>query len=84
MIVVRGRDKGDFETAYFVLRHESEKRVLKDKDLLEEANRIINENQFPGVKRKQPRFRRLWAFLLWLGGFLAGCGGMLLLAQWTK
>ena len=53
MIVVRGRDKSVFETAYFVLRRESEERMGEERALLEEANRIINENRMPKEKRRR-------------------------------
>ncbi len=73
MIEVRGRDKEVFETAYFVLRRESERRPLRQQDLLAEANRIINENSMPRRKRAG-RFGPLAAAALWLGGFLCGVG----------
>ena len=75
MIIVQGRDKGIFETAYFVLRRESEKRSLRDSDLLEEANRIINEQQLHDPKAGKCRRHRWTGVLLWLGGVLMGIGG---------
>ena len=79
MVVVQGRDKGAFETAYFVLRRESEKKSFRDRELLEEANRIINEQQ---IRRDSPGCTRgrvglLW--LAWISGILMGCGGTVLL-----
>jgi hypothetical protein len=78
MIVVQGKDKGAFETAYFVLRRESERRSTHDGDLLEEANRIINEQQMGRGLRHVGRGRAGVLWLLWLSGVLIGGGGMLL------
>ena len=79
MIVVRGRDKSVFETAYFVLRREKERQGVARSDMVAEANRIICEHQLP------PRTRawgtRLSGFLLWLGGCLLGSGATLLLLR---
>ena len=41
MIVVQGRDKSVFETAYFVLRREKERQGVTQSDMVAEANRII-------------------------------------------
>lgn len=81
MIVVQGKDKSVFEMAYFVLRRESEKRSFRDGELLEEANRIINEACFRREKENGRRRSRWWSLLLWLGGCLIGCGGTLLLTH---
>ena len=85
MIVVQGKDKSIFETAYFVLRRESERRALRESDMLAEANRIINENQLPGRGGEGgERLRwRLWGLCLLLGGCLCGCGGTMLMMQWV-
>ena len=79
MIVVQGKDKSIFETAYFVLRRESEQKELRENDMLAEATRIINENSVKGRRRHRSR---LWGFLLVLGGFLIGSGGTLLWINW--
>lgn len=80
MIVVQGRDKSVFETAYFVLRRESEERAGEERALLEEANRIINENRMPKEKRRGKR--HLWRlFGAWLCGCLVGCGGTLIVTN---
>ena len=80
MIVVQGREKGAFETAYFVLRRESERRPLHNGDLLEEANRIINEQQIRSEHARSGRARGGLLWLLWLSGVLTGGGCMLILA----
>lgn len=44
MIVVQGTGSSMFETAYFVLKKDAEKRRYGERDMIGEANRIINEN----------------------------------------
>lgn len=79
MIVVQGKDKGLFETAYFVLRREKERGAVCEADMLAEANRIINENRLQGRGGRGRRSRCLWALFWGMGGCLLGCGGTLLL-----
>jgi hypothetical protein len=79
MIVVQGKDKGAFETAYFVLRRESERRSTHDGDLLEEANRIINAQQVRVRRESDARRRKWYGWALWLFGVLVGVGGSLLI-----
>ena len=81
MVVVKGKDKSIFETAYFVLRREEEKRSLRESDMLSEATRIINENGGTSDRRACRRVR-LWGFLMILGGFLMGSGATLLCVHW--
>ena len=77
MIVVQGKDKSVFETAYFVLRRESERVPSREADMLAEAIRIINENRM-GEQGGAGRFRRgLWAWFLLISGCFLGCGGTL-------
>lgn len=80
MIVVQGKDKSMFETAYFVLRRESESRGIREADMVAEANRIIDENRMPGrgALGCERWRRRLWGICLMLGGCCCGCGGTLL------
>ena len=78
MIVVQGRDKEIFETAYFVLRRESEKRALRDRDLLEEANRIINEQKIHDTAELKMKQHRWVGLVLWLCGVLMGIGGTMI------
>lgn len=78
MIVVQGRDKSLFETAYFVLRRESEGRGVRQADMVSEANRIIDESRLVG---RAPRGRwrgRLRVLCLLLCGYFLGCGSTLL------
>ena len=79
MVIVPGKDKELFETAYFVLRRESEKRTLRHRDLLEEANRIINAQQIRVGRETDRRGRRWYGWALWLFGVLVGAGGSLLI-----
>ena len=79
MFVVRGRDKGAFETAYFVLRRESERKSFRDGELLEEANRIINEQQIPRERTSRGRGHAGLFWLSWIAGVLLGSGGTILL-----
>lgn len=81
MIVIQGKDKSIFETAYFVLRREREDGRTPEGDMLAEASRIIHENSMPSRTRGRGR-RRLWGFLLILGGLLMGCGSTILLMHW--
>ncbi len=66
-VVVRSADSKLFEEAYFILREESPTDHLPD--LLQEANRIVEESRFPRP-RKQGRGQ--------LRSFLRGmlCGGL--------
>ena len=81
MIVVQGKDKSIFETAYFVLRRESEQQKLHENDMLTEATRIINESSMQNQRRGR-RHARLWGFLLFLGGMLIGSGGTVIWLHW--
>ena len=81
MIVIQGKDKSIFETAYFVLRREREGDRTTESDMLAEASRIIRDNSMPRGEGRR-RGKRLWGFLLVLGGLLMGCGSTVLLMQW--
>ena len=78
MIVVQGKDKSIFETAYFVLRHESEQKELRECDMLSEATRIINESSVQNARAGRFRSLRRGLWLFWGGFLLGGGGGMLL------
>ena len=78
MVMVQGRGTGAFEVAYFILRREHEKKAVREKDLLEEANRIINESRLAHVKDHRSRYWRKRGLFLWLFGFLSGAGCSLL------
>ena len=80
MVVVQGREKEAFETAYFVLRRESEKKSFRKGELLEEANRIINAQQIHGEPSGK-QIRRWVMWLLWFSGVLMGSGGVLLIGS---
>ena len=79
MVIVPGKDKELFETAYFVLRRESQNRTLRHRDLLEEANRIINAQQVRVRRESDARRRKWYGWALWLFGVLVGVGGSLLI-----
>lgn len=78
MIVLRTGDSHYFDEAYFVLRHElTANRPVKD--MLREANRILEENALPGeseqAENKQKRSHgRLSALLWFLLGLALGAG----------
>ena len=78
MIVVQGKDKSVFETAYFVLRREREHVTARETDMLAEADRIINESRLHGERSDGRIVRRLKSFFLVLGGCCMGCGVTLL------
>ena len=82
MIVVRTGNSRFFDEAYFVLRREigNERKIRRD--ILHEANRILEENRLiaPASKRRRGRF--LGAFVLFLTGCLCG-GGLSAVIAWV-
>lgn len=77
VVVVKSRDSKLFEEAHFLLREEQSAAPLPD--LLEEANRIVEEMQI--VPPRRPRTGHRWLFVAGLlaGALLEAAG--LLLAQ---
>jgi len=77
ILYVEGTESCVFESAYFVLRENSEDLCIGGEDILKEADRIINE-RLPGVKRKKRRLDKIKKALLVsasvLSGALAGAG----------
>ena len=76
MIIVK-TDKSDvFETAYFVLRSDSDKNRGEALDMLSEANRIVNEGETgkKSKREKRKRFGRFAAFCFFLLGIVFGAG----------
>lgn len=72
MIVLRTGNSHYFDEAYFVLRREVHSSRCS-KDMLVEANRILEENALPHSKRKISRRPSALLFLLGIfGGFLLG------------
>ena len=77
MIVVRTEDSLYFDEAYFVLRREIGEKSASRRDIITEANRILEESGETSCRRTGMKKRRgaVW-FLL---GILCGCGIALLL-----
>lgn len=76
MIVLRTGDSRYFDEAYFVLRREVQARPCK-RDMLREANRILEESTLKEEKKPPAGMRRL--LLLFLLGLALGAGSALLL-----
>ena len=74
MIVVKTDNSNVFETAYFVLRSDSDKSKSDAIDMLTEANRIVNEGNDAkkSKKEKKKRFGRFAAFCIFLLGVVFG------------
>lgn len=74
MIVVKTDNSNVFETAYFVLRSDSDKSKSDAIDMLTEANRIVNEGNDTkkSKKEKKKRFGRFAAFCIFLLGVVFG------------
>jgi len=86
MIVVKTDNSNVFETAYFVLRSDSDKSKSDAMDMLSEANRIVNEgNESKKQKReKKKRFGRFAAFCFFLLGTVFGtCSSFLVWLIYT-
>ncbi len=80
MIVVRTRDSRLFEEAYFVMRRDRRPETADDRDILWEANRIL-ESTIPTAERtrtpappvkRQSRLKNL----LWFGAGMISGGGI--------
>lgn len=70
LIVVRTGRSRYFDEAYFILRREMDASKTGREDILQEANRILQEST-PDGKRNRRRSLFLMPFLL---GLLIGCG----------
>ncbi len=82
MIVVRTRDSRLFEEAYFVIRGEGNPADAH-RDMLDEANRIIDSGTPPPSPPVRRTARRWLSRLLWfVGGAAVGIGATLLLILW--
>ena len=79
MIVVEGNTGSMFETVYFVLKRDAEESGrYREKDMISEANRIINENSIePSLRRKRisTKMAAIFSFLL---GTLTGATFLIL------
>ena len=80
MIVVKTDNSNVFETAYFVLRSDSDKSQNDALDMLSEANRIVNEGseEKKNKKEKKKRYGRFAAFcIFWLGAIFGGSAAVI-------
>lgn len=75
VVVVKSRDSKLFEEAHFILREEHEADSLPD--LLEEANRIVEQSRFPRSKRKSKRSGILFGVGLFSGAAIEAVGILL-------
>lgn len=77
IIFIQGGESSPFETAYFVLKKDSENCCHGGDDILKEADRIIAE-RLPDVKKKHNRrakFKQmLYRLMLFTTGLLLGGG----------
>ncbi|MBE6550246.1 MAG: hypothetical protein E7670_07450 [Ruminococcaceae bacterium] len=71
ILFVAGAEHSAFETAYFVLRENSESLCLGGDDIIKEADRIINE-RLPAVKKKKQRLEKIKKVLLFTTSALSG------------
>ena len=83
VLYVEGTENCAFESAYFVLRENSESLCLGGDDILKEADRIINE-RLPGVKKKKHQLDKIKKALVIsasaVSGALVGGGAVALLS----
>ena len=70
LIVVRTGRSRYFDEAYFILRREMDASKTGREDILQEANRILQESTPDGMKRG----RRSLFWMPFLLGVLIGCG----------
>ena len=63
-----------FETAYFVLKEDAERRRPNQCEMLTEAKRIVEENSFTGRRKDNESYPALLVFVLgaFLGAFAVG------------
>lgn len=74
MIVIKTGDSRYFDEAYFVLRREIEHSRTARRDMIGEANRILEEC-LPDTATRAKRTPRAW--LLFVGGILCGAVSVL-------
>ncbi len=73
VIVVEGNNRDFFENAIFILKEDSLKEGIGEKDLLRQAKTALTDINCTG-KRRQRWNSALWA----IGGFFLSCGLWLL------
>lgn len=73
MIMVRGDSESIFETAYFIVKPESESDPGAKNSMVDEAVRIVEES-LPEWRGRRKRSEEISDFLKFLAGFLSGCG----------
>ena len=82
ILYVVGAEESMFETAYFVLRENSDEAYSGGDDILKEADRIINE-RLPTVKKKKKRLETakkvLTVAVSALSGIILGGGAVWIL-----
>ena len=70
LIMMPTKSSSLFETAYFILREDTERREPTPNEMLCEATRILEENALTRKKRA-PKRKHLWLALA--VGFALGC-----------
>ena len=82
ILFIEGNENSPFETAYFVLKSNSETKSAGKDDIVRAADSIINE-RLPEEKRKQKKkakIRRTLILLLsGISGFIVGGGSVALI-----
>lgn len=72
MIMVRGDSESTFETAYFIVKPESEGSEGGENSMVEEAIRIVSES-LPDNKKRRRKHADIADIFKFLAGFFSGC-----------
>lgn len=80
MIKISGRADSVFEEAYFIMKPQSFKNIMTERDLVLEANRIIKEMSC----RQERKFKKSVRVspLLFLGMLIMSAGGLISAFIW--
>ncbi len=73
LIMLQIRESDLFETAYFVLKENSQNPTRDRNEMLSEANRILEENSHSGKRTSVRSFALPAMFGFCLGLFFMGC-----------
>ena len=80
MIKISGRADSVFEEAYFIMKPQSIKNIMTERDLVIEANKIIREISYKQEKSHKRAVRISPALFLTL--LILSCGGIVSLFLW--